>query len=145
MAANKPKSGVPGDLPRKLIQEFGPELTTPISKIFNSITQSAKQSPAKWPSSWRLEYGSPLQKIPNPLTEDDLRVISLTPFFSKVLERFVVKWLMFYVGDQIDPNQFGGLKGNSIAHYLIELINFILYNQDYDLPISVLASTLDFS
>ena len=52
---------------------------------------------------------------------------------------------MFYVGDQIDPNQVGGLKGNSIAHYLIELINFILYNQDYDLPISVLASTLDFS
>ena len=88
LAANKPKSGLPGDLPKKLIQEFGPELTTPISKIFNSIAQSAKQSPAKWPSSWRLEYGTPLQKIPNPLTEDDLRVISLTPFFSNVMERF---------------------------------------------------------
>ena len=41
--------------------------------------------------------------------------------------------------------QFGGFKGNSIVHYMIELINFILYNQDYDLPIAVLACTIDFS
>ena len=45
----------------------------------------------------------------------------------------------------MDPRQFGGLKGNSISHYLIELINFILYNLDYDLPIAVLACTVDFS
>ena len=145
LAANKPKSGVKGDLPRKLIKEFGPELALPVSKIFNRIIKSAKQGPAKWPSSWRLEYGTPLQKIPNPLTEDDLRIISLTPFFSKVLERFVVKWLMVYIKDKIDPKQFGGLKGSSISHYMIELLNFILYNQDYDLPIAVLASTVDFS
>ena len=34
--------------------------------------------------------------------------------------------------------QFGGLNGNSISHYMIELINFILYNQYYELPIAVL-------
>ena len=113
--------------------------------VYNNIAKSAKQGPAKWPSSWRLEYGTPLQKITNPLTEDDLRVISLTPFFSKVMERFVVKWLMFYIGSKMDPRQFGGLKGNSITHYMIELINFILYNQDYDLPIGVLTCTIDFS
>ena len=88
---------------------------------------------------------NPPSKNPTPLTEDDLRIISLTPFFSKVMERFVVKWLMSYIGDQMDPRQFGGLKGNSISHYLIELINFILYNLDYDLPIAVLACTVDFS
>ena len=27
---------------------------------------------------------------------------------------------------------------------MIEVINFILYNQDYDLPIAVLAATIDF-
>ena len=145
LAANKLKSGVPGDLPRKLINEFSPELTTPMCAVYNNIAKSAKQGPAKWPSSWRLEYGTPLQKITNPLTEDDLRVISLTPFFSKVMERFVVKWLMFYIGSKMDPRQFGGLKGNSITHYMIELINFILYNQDYDLPIGVLTCTIDFS
>ena len=69
----------------------------------------------------------------------------MTPFFSKVMERFVVTWLMFFIGRLIDKRQFGGLKGNSIAHYMIELIKFILYNQDYDLPIGILASTVDFS
>ena len=143
--ANKPKSGVPGDLPRKLVSEFGPELALPISKIFNNIIKSAKQGTAKWPASWKLEFGTPLQKVPDPQSEDDLRIISLTSFFSKVMEKFVVEWLMSFIGDKIDPKQFGGLKGNSISHYMIELINFILYNQDYDLPIAVLACAVDFS
>ena len=52
---------------------------------------------------------------------------------------------MTYIGGKLDPKQFGGLKGNSISHYMIELVNFILYNQDYDLPIAVLAATIDFS
>ena len=65
-AANKPKSGVPGDLPRKLVAEFGPELSTPICEIFNKILMSAKQGSEKWTDSWKLEYGTPLQKTPNP-------------------------------------------------------------------------------
>ena len=82
----------------------------------------------------------------NPRTsKDDLRIISLTAFFSKVMERFVVDWLMEYIGDWLDPKQFGGLKGNSISHYMIELLNFILYNQDYNLPIAVLICAVDFS
>jgi hypothetical protein len=52
---------------------------------------------------------------------------------------------MFNICDKMDPRQFGGSKGNSIAHYKIELLNFILYIQDYDLPIGVLAYTVDFS
>ena len=39
-------------------------------------------------------------------------------------------WLMDYVGDKLDWAQYGGLRGNSISHYLIEFTNFILYNQD---------------
>ena len=49
-----------------------------------------------------------------------------TAFFSKVMEKFVVEWLLLYIGDKMDTRQFGGLKGNSISHYMIELINFIL-------------------
>ena len=143
--ANKPKSGVPGDLPKKLVSEFGPELAEPVCSIFNSIVETAKQGTAKWPSSWKLEYGTPLQKVTNPQSEDDLRVISLTTFFSKVLEKFVVEWLMKYIGDKFDPKQFGGLKGSSISHYMIEIINFILHNQDFDLPVAVLACAVDFS
>ena len=142
--ANKPKSGVPGDLPRKLVSEFAPELAKPVCKIYNTIVGHAKQGVVKWPTSWKQEFGTPLQKTSNPASEDDLRVISLTAFFSKVLERFVLEWLMFYVGGKLDPKQFGGLEGNSISHYMIELINYILYNQDYNLPIAVLICAIDF-
>ena len=78
-------------------------------------------------------------KIPNPESEDDLRPISLTAFFSKVLEQFIVMWLLDVIGEKLDFRQYGGTKGNSVAHYLIELINFILYNQDSREPRTVLA------
>ena len=145
MSANKPKSGVPSDVPKKIITEFAPELATPMCKNFRRIIQSAKKGIAEWPPQWKVEWGTPLQKTTNPKTEDDLRVISLTPFPSKVLEKLVMSWLLFYVGDKIDPGQYGGLKDNSIAHYLIEIVNFIRFNQDFTEPIAVLACTIDFS
>ena len=45
----------------------------------------------------------------------------------------------------MEPNQFGGQKGNSITHYLIEFVDFILYNQDMTNPNAVLALMVDFS
>ena len=144
-SANKPKAGVPGDLARKLVTEFCPEIATPVTTIFNGIIESAKRGIAKWPKSWKLEHGTPIPKVPNPQSEDDLRVIALTPFFSKVFEKFVVEWLLKYIEHLLDPKQFGGLKNNSTSHYMIELINFILYNQDFDLPIAVLLCPVDFS
>ena len=88
---------------------------------------------------------TPIGKIPMPETEDDLRPISLTPFFSKVTEHFVVMWLLDYIGEKIDFRQYGGTRGNSITHYLIEFINFILFNQDSSAPIAILACMVDFS
>jgi hypothetical protein len=35
--AKKPKSGVPGNLPRKLVQEFSLEMSAPLKKIYNNI------------------------------------------------------------------------------------------------------------
>ena len=134
VAAKKPKSNVPGDIPRDLVSEFSPELSTPVSKIINSILQSGQ-----WPTQWKMEYISAIGKVPHPETEDDLRPISLTSFFSKVTEHFVVMWLLNYIGDQLDFRQYGGSKGNSITHYLIEFINFILINQDSDAQTAILA------
>ena len=36
-SAKKPKSGVPGDLPRIIVQDFAPELATPVQHIVNNI------------------------------------------------------------------------------------------------------------
>ena len=140
MLAKKPKSVVPGDLPRTVIQEFAPELATPACMIINNIVQSGQ-----WPQKWKMEWVTAIGKIPIPETEDDLRPISLTPFFSKVTEHFVVMWLMQYLEDKIDFRQYGGIKGNSITHYLIEFINFILLNQDSTDQTAILACMVDFA
>ena len=99
----------------------------------------------QWPESWKVEYGLPLKKKTNPLNEDDIRIISLTPFYSKVFEKFVIAWLMEYLQEHLDWWQYGGQKGNSISHYLIDFINFITYNQDLRKIHAVLAVAVDFS
>ena len=53
----------------------------------------------------------------------------MTSYLSKVFEMYVMEWLLKYVGDKMDWGQYGGEKGSSISHYLIEFVNFILYNQ----------------
>ena len=126
-------------MPRKITEEFAPELSTPVSIIINSILATGE-----WPQQWKLEQVIPIAKIPQPQSEDDLRPISLTPFLSKVTEHFIAKWLLHHIGDKIDFRQYGGQKGNSINHYLIELINFILYSQDSRDQVAVLACIVDF-
>ena len=51
---------------------------------------------------------------------------------------------MKYVQHYLDSDQFGGIKGNSISHYLIEITNFILYNQHLKDPQATLAVYLDY-
>ena len=140
MGAKKPRSGVPNDLPKLITQQFAPELALPASRIINSIARTGN-----WPKQWKLEHVVPIGKIPLPESEDDLRPISLTSFFSKVAEHFVVMWLLGYIKDKIDFRQYGGQKGNSITHYLIEFINFILSCQDSSDQTAILAVMVDFS
>ena len=63
-----------------------------------------------------------------------------------VCEKFVVKWLWENgLKEHMDRDQFGGMPGNSIAHYLIEITNFILFNQDPSKPIQTIMLLVYFS
>ena len=53
--------------------------------------------------------------------------------------------MLDYIKDKIDFRQYGGLRGNSITHYLIEFINFILWKQDDSDQVAILACMVDFS
>jgi hypothetical protein len=44
----------------------------------------------------------------------------------------------------MDWSQFGGVKGSSTNHYLIDMITFVLYNQDLKESRAVLAAMIDF-
>ena len=69
----------------------------------------------------------------------------MTSFLSKVYEQYVIQWLMEFIGDKLDWGQYGGVKGSSVSQYLIQFVNFILYNQDMNIPHAVLAVMLDYS
>ena len=48
------------------------------------------------------------------------------------------------IGPKIDFRQYGGLKGNSITHYIIEFKNFVLAAQDDNDQTAVLSVFVDF-
>ena len=60
-AAKKPRSGVPGDFPKLITQEFLPELSAPASRIINSMFQSYE-----WPEHWKIENVIPIAKTTPP-------------------------------------------------------------------------------
>ena len=137
--AKKPSSVVPGDLPKKLVQNFASSLADPVSIIFNKISKSAA-----YPSQWKVEQQIPLPKVYPPSSEDELRNIAKTPFFSKVYESFIGGWLLSFIQPYLDPGQCG-LKGMSITHYLIKLLHFVHSTWDLRKPHTVLAVCIDLS
>ena len=79
---------VPGDLPVRIVQEFLPELTAPVAAIYREAIATHC-----WPKAFKKEYHLPINKVPIPQSEDDLRNLGLTPFFSKHLEWFLIQWI----------------------------------------------------
>ena len=51
--------------------------------------------------------------------------------------------LLSFISNKLDRDQFGGAKGHSTAHYLIEIMNFVLYNQDLSEPLSTILAAVD--
>ena len=137
--AKKPNSVVPGDLPRKLTQQCPSELTVPVTIIFNKITESKV-----YPIQWKVERQIAIPKVNPPMSEEDLRNISKTPFLSKVYESCIADWLLPIIQPYLDPGQCG-VKGLSITHYLIKLLNFTHSKLDLKQPHAVLAACVDLS
>ena len=54
--------------------------------------------------------------------------ISLTSILFKILEDFVVCWMIEDDRDDIDPQQFGSLRGSSTTYCLLDMIHNWLTN-----------------
>ena len=93
------------------------------------------------------ESVTPIPKVPNVESEDDLRNISLTADLSKDYENFMVDWLEPYLLTKLDPGQFGGRKKHSIVHYLVLLLHFVISNTDINdnIPRAVIIALCDYS
>ena len=137
--AKKPNSIVPGDLPKKVIKKWAANLAVPVSSIYNNISCTAV-----YPDQWKVEYQIPVPKVYPPESEDDLRNISKTNFLSKCYESIIADWLLPIIQPYLDPGQCG-MKGQSITHYLVKLLNFIHTVWDKRQPHAVLAACIDLS
>ena len=87
---------------------------------------------------------SPIPKETLPKDKNDLRPISLTSCISKILEEFVVEWILEDIGHQIDPKEFGCLCGSSTTLCLLDMFHSWLSKLDAD-GCSLWIVSLDFS
>jgi hypothetical protein len=112
------KSNGPDCIPNRVLSQYTQELANPVAKIFNkSLLHS------EFPVPWKDANIIPIPKAQSIMCEDETRPIALTATLSKVLEDFVVTWMIDDVKDRIDPKQFGSLRGSSTTFSLIEMIN----------------------
>jgi len=115
---NQRKAPGPDGIPNWILKEFAFTLSEPICCMLNTSVQQGTV-----PAIWKSANVIPVPKIkPARRIESDLRPISLTPTLSKVLESFVGQWMLETVTEQFDHKQFGGLKGRSTVHALVDIL-----------------------
>ncbi|KAI8493247.1 hypothetical protein Bbelb_292510 [Branchiostoma belcheri] len=105
----------PDGIPGKLIKEFAFELSVPLTDVLNS---SLRESTV--PEEWKIAAVVPVPKT-KPPSLNELRPISLTSLLSKVAEKFICQWAMTDILLHIDTQQFGGIKGRSTTHCLLDM------------------------
>ena len=129
-----------GDLPKRLVQSHCKELAIPLTAIFNHSFLNRS-----WPSLWKMETVIPIPKIPTPGSFNDLRPISMSTLWSKLMESYVASYTLIETGKFWKKNQHGGKRGSVTDHVLVSLWDSILSNLDDP---NILATTLvgvDFS
>ena len=121
------------------MKECMPELAHPVAVIFREAVETHS-----WPHIWKMEHQIVIPKIPAPLSEDDLRNLGLSNYFSKCLEWVLVSWLWPTIEKFLSPDQLGGQKGCGTNHYLARLIDSIYTGLDSD-GTAVAAMCVDLS
>ena len=114
------KSPGPDSIPNWILKDLLGSLSGPICAIYNSSIRQGV-----FPTMWKSANVVSLPKVNPPCDiKSDLRPISLTPVLSKILESFVGEWLWEIVGPHIHKDQFGGIKGSSTTHALVDMLHY---------------------
>ena len=135
-SCKKPKSRIKGDIDRRLVSKFSDMLAQPLYIIYEQV-----YSTLHWPRLWATETVNLIPKCSAPDNLSQLRNLSCTPLFSKVLEGFTLKSLKNTV--KLSESQFGGLKGAGVDHFLVETFDEIMQSLE-DNRASVNLMSIDF-
>ena len=121
----KPNSMVLGDVFPKLVNDIAHIIAVPLADVYNSVLDYKV-----WPIAWKREYVTVIPKKSIPDGLKDLRNISCTRFISKVFEKYILENALEEVG--VKNNQYGGMKGCSTGHMLVEIVQQMCENaEDY--------------
>ena len=107
-----------GDIDARLLVRFPHLLARPLEKIYKTIMDRSC-----WPKLWKTETVTLIPKKSTPESLADLRNLSCTAFFSKLLETFMLDELKDTT--ILSREQFGGKKGQGVDHILIEIWDYI--------------------
>ena len=132
----KPKSRVRGDIFPELAKKYSDILAIPLHYIFSKAFTSGE-----WPAIWQTETVTVIPKVSNPTKLAQLRNLSCTPLFSKLMESFVLEKLKMEV--KLSESQFGGIKGSGVDNFLIETWDEVLKSLE-DRRASVTLASIDF-
>ena len=135
----KCNSRVDGDIPRELVTPCSVKLSEALTLIYNACLLSKS-----WPSRWKVETIIPIPKTISPGSFDDIRPISMTTLWSKILESYVSKFTLDETMGNWKKNQYGVKKGASTDHVLVALWDKILTGLDNGSK-AVVLSGIDFS
>ena len=105
----------------KVIKFCAEEISFPLSDIYDRAV-----SHGEYPDLYKMEIVTPAPKCYPPQTAKDLRKISGTLNFSKILESIIAEYMVGDMRPSRDPSQYGNCKGVSTQHYLIKIIDRIL-------------------
>ena len=142
-ALDSSKSTQKLDIPAKVLKYFSGKISKPLTKIINNCIQQGV-----WPSIYKSEIVTPVPKVPNPQSIDDLRNISGLMNLNKVLEKLICPLIVNDMKSSLDKTQFANQAGLSTQHYLIKIIDRILSVTDKSAKgecVAVLATLLDWS
>ena len=133
------KAPGPDGLPSWLLRDCAPYISEPLAAIFNSSLRQGH-----FPAIWKSAEVIPVPKTNPPRRIDsDLRPISLLPVLAKVFESFIHDWILDFLRPNLDPLQFGSLKGRSMLHALTSLLHS--WQSALDKGHSVRALFVDYS
>ncbi len=79
-----------------------------------------------WPDIYKVETGICLPKTKHPTKVEEIRLISLTPFISKVMETIVLNRIEEVRTKGTNPRQFGGRKGVGTTHVIADYIQNVV-------------------
>ena len=128
-----------GDIPKYLINPCSAYLSEALTMIYNACFLNKS-----WPTRWKTETIIPIPKTISPGSFDDIRPISMTTLWSKILELYVASFTLDETGHNWKNNQYGGRKGSSTDHVLVGLWDKILTGLDSGSK-AVVLSGIDFS